>query len=83
VVEDSCLPFVLDIADLYRHDVTLDIPFSAAKEAATAGAPIDRRVRRRAPRLFRQHAVIPSMIDRIKSLLGIDGDAAAGPGNAA
>lgn len=81
VHEDSGQSFVLDIADLYRHDVTLEIAFGAAKEATTVDAPIDRLVRRRAARLFRQHAVIPSMIDRIKSLLGIDGDAAASQEN--
>ncbi|WP_353859783.1 type I-E CRISPR-associated endonuclease Cas1e [Azospirillum formosense] len=67
--EDSGQSFVLDIADLYRHDVTLDIAFGAAKEAMTKPEPVDRLVRRRAARLFRQKAVIPSMIDRIKTLL--------------
>ncbi|QCO00133.1 type I-E CRISPR-associated endonuclease Cas1 (plasmid) [Azospirillum argentinense] len=67
--EDSGQSFVLDIADLYRHDVTLDIAFGAAKEATTKPEPIDRLVRRRAARFFRQKAVIPSMIDRIKTLL--------------
>ncbi len=68
VHEDSGQSFVLDIADLNRHDVTLDIAFGAVREAQK-GEPLERLVRRRAAVLFRQRAVIPTMIDRIKSLL--------------
>ncbi len=70
VHEDSGQSFVLDIADLYRHDVTLDIAFGAAKEALGSGEPIERLTRQRAARLFRKRGVIPSMIDRIKILIG-------------
>jgi CRISPR-associated protein Cas1 len=69
--EDSGQSFVLDIADLNRHDVTLDIAFGAAREAAQSGQSIERLTRQRAARLFRQHSVIPSMIDRIKTLFGV------------
>ena len=68
--EDSGQSFVLDIADLYRHDVTLDIAFGAVKETQKTGDIIERTTRQRAARVFRQHAVIPSMIDRIKTLVG-------------
>lgn len=67
--EDSGQAFVLDIADLHRHDVTLDIAFGAAKEATERGEPIERLTRRRAARLFRQREVIPGMIDRTKALI--------------
>ena len=67
--EQSGQAFVLDIADLHRHDVTLDIAFGAAREAETSGDSIDRLTRRRAAKLFRQRGVIPSMIDRIKMLI--------------
>ena len=67
--EQSGQSFVLDIADLHRHDVTLDIAFGAAREAETSADPIDRLTRRRAAKLFRQRGVIPSMIDRIKMLI--------------
>jgi len=67
--EDSGQALVLDIADLYRHDVTLDIAFGAAAEALKSGGPVERIVRRRAAKLFRQRDVIPSMIDRIKGLI--------------
>lgn len=76
VHEDSGQSFVLDIADLYRHDVTLDIAFGAAKEAMKSGDSIERLTRQRAAKLFRQRGVIPSMIDRIKTLLGQDADGA-------
>ena len=76
--EESGQAFVLDIADLHRHDVTLDIAFGAAKEAATSADSIERLTRRRAARLFRQRGVIPSMIDRIKTLIVGDQDTADG-----
>jgi CRISPR-associated protein Cas1 len=72
VHEDSGQSFVLDIADLYRHDVTLDIAFGAVKEAANGREALEKLVRRRAARLFRQRSIIPSMIDRIKMLVGPD-----------
>lgn len=75
--EDSGQSFVLDIADLYRHDVTLDIAFGAAKEAMKTGEPVERLTRRRAALLFRQRGVIPSMIDRIKMLVGPEGETKA------
>lgn len=68
--EDSGQAFVLDIADLYRHDVTLDIAFGATKQAQTRGELIERVTRRRAAQEFRRQDVIPSMIDKIKLLLG-------------
>ncbi|MBB3358892.1 MULTISPECIES: type I-E CRISPR-associated endonuclease Cas1e [unclassified Novosphingobium] len=67
VHEDSGQSFVLDIADLHRHDALLDIAFGAVAEAR--GQPIERVVRQRAARLFRQRGIIPTMIDQIKSLL--------------
>ncbi|PEQ12682.1 type I-E CRISPR-associated endonuclease Cas1 [Novosphingobium sp. PC22D] len=73
VHEDSGQSFVLDIADLYRHDVLLDIAFGAVKAAKSE--PIERVVRRHAAQLFRQREVIPSMIDRIKQLLAPDAQA--------
>jgi len=75
VHEDSGQSFVLDVADLYRHDVVLDIAFGAAKEAAKSVESIERLTRQRAAKLMRQRALIPSMIDRIKTLLGEERDA--------
>jgi CRISPR-associated protein Cas1 len=72
--EDSGQAFVLDIADLYRHDVTLEIAFSALQESLKDKVPLERLVRQRAAKLFRQRAVIPSMIDKIKTLLHLDSE---------
>ena len=72
--EDSGQAFVLDIADLYRHDVTLEIAFGAIQESLKSKEPFERLVRRRAAKLLRQRAVIPSMIDKIKTLLHLDAD---------
>jgi CRISPR-associated protein Cas1 len=70
VHEDSGQSFVLDIADLYRHDVTLDIAFGAARAAGKGLEPVERLVRQRAARTFRKTGLIPSMIDHIKRLVG-------------
>jgi CRISP-associated protein Cas1 len=68
--EDSDQSFVLDIADLFRESVTLPIAFAVAKHAQkTPADPIDRLVRIQASRIFREKALIPSMIDKIKELL--------------
>lgn len=71
VHEDSGQAFVLDIADLHRHDVLLEVAFGAVREAVKTGEPIERLTRRRAGRIFQQTGVIPTMIDQIKTLLGL------------
>jgi CRISPR-associated protein Cas1 len=69
--EDSDQSFVLDIADLFRDSITLPIAFAVAKEAQTNDRdPIDRLVRRHAARAFRKTDLIPSMLDRVKAILG-------------
>jgi CRISPR-associated protein Cas1 len=72
VHEDSGQAFVLDIADLFRHNITLEIAFGAAKESLHTSQPLERMVRRCAAKLFRQKSVIPSMIDKIKILLHLE-----------
>jgi CRISPR-associated protein Cas1 len=68
--EDSGQAFVLDIADLYRDTVTLQIAFSVAKNVAAGDdTSIDRLVRREASIVFRKQSVISSMIDKIKLVL--------------
>lgn len=68
--EDSGQAFVLDIADLYRDTVTLQIAFSVAKNVASGDdTSIDRLVRREASVVFRKQSVISSMIDKIKLVL--------------
>lgn len=70
--EDSGQSFVLDIADLFRDTVTLQIAFTAAKRAEGMDDIIDRLVRREAATVFRKQQVINAMIDRIKQVLRMD-----------
>jgi CRISPR-associated protein Cas1 len=71
--EDSGQSFVLDIADLFREVITLQIAFTAAsKMAMGADDMIDRLVRREAALVFRKQQVIPSMIDKIKQVLRME-----------
>lgn len=70
--ENSGQSFVLDIADLFRDSVTLEIAFTAAKRAESSDESVDRLVRREAAKVFRKQQVIPSMIDRIKQVLRVD-----------
>ena len=67
--EDPGQSFVLDIADLYRDTVTIPCAFRAAKHVREQPAEnIERVTRRSTGRVLGQEQVIPSMIDRIKSL---------------
>ncbi|GAA4350380.1 type I-E CRISPR-associated endonuclease Cas1e [Variovorax defluvii] len=70
--EDSGQSFVLDIADLFRDTVTLQIAFTAARRAEEVDDTIDRLVRREAAAVFRKQQVIGAMIDRIKQVLRMD-----------
>jgi CRISP-associated protein Cas1 len=69
VHEESAIAFVLDIADLFRDDVTLPIAFEAVRlQQGTVLTPLDRIVRTLAGDRFRRGQVISRMIDRIKEL---------------
>jgi len=72
--EDSSNAFTLDIADLYRVDITLPLAFSAVQaiQQKKSDLTVEREVRKRAVRLFRQEKLIPRMIDRIKELFDVD-----------
>lgn len=70
--EDSSNAFVLDIADLYRVDITLPLAFSAVQALQRDRTlSLEREVRKRGVRVFRQEKLIPKMIDRIKELFGV------------
>lgn len=70
--EDSSNAFTLDIADLYRVEVTLPLAFGAVKAIQEKKADnLEREVRKRAARLFRQEKLIARMIDRIKELFDV------------
>ncbi len=70
--EDSGQAFILDIADLFRDTITLQIAFTVAKKAETDHETIDRLVRREAATVFRKQDVIPSMIDKIKKVIRME-----------
>jgi len=69
--EDPGQSFVLDVADLYRADLTIPCAFRAAKLAgANPTDNIERVTRRLTGEAISRHQVIPAMIDRIKALIG-------------
>lgn len=71
--EESSNAFTLDIADLWRVEVTLPLAFSvAAKVAKEPGLSLEREIRKEAAAWFRRYKLIPSMIERIKGLLHVD-----------
>lgn len=70
--EDSGQSFVLDIADLYRDSITLQIAFTSAKRAEKESSTVDRLVRREAATVFRKQKVISSMIDSIKKVIKME-----------
>ncbi len=71
--ENSSNAFTLDIADLYRVDLTLPLAFSVVRAYLDRKTDnLERELRRRAARLFRQEQLIPKMIQRIKELFDVD-----------
>ena len=71
--QDSGIAFVLDIADLYRGEVTLPVAFGAVRAHERDPAmPLERHVRRLAWKEFRRRKLIPKMIGRIKELFDAD-----------
>lgn len=71
--EESSNAFTLDIADLWRAEITLPLAFSvAAKVEKDRTVLLERALRYEAARWFRKYQLIPAMIDRIKELLNVD-----------
>lgn len=71
--ESSSNAFTLDVADLYRVDLTIPLAFGTVRALNNDGADkLEREVRRRAAKIFRQEKLIPRMIDRIKELFDVD-----------
>jgi len=70
--EHSGVSFCLDIADLYRDEVTLPIAFQAARDCTRDGTlSVERQTRRLCVQEFRRRALIADMIDRIKDLFDV------------
>lgn len=71
--EDSSNAFTLDIADLWRVDLTLPLAFASVRAVLDGKAVnLEREVRLRAVRMFRQERLISRMIERIKELFNVD-----------
>lgn len=71
VHEDSGQSFVLDVADLVRHDVTLPVAFAAAKHVLkNRNDNLERVVRTKAAEMLGSKQVIATLIDHIKALIG-------------
>ena len=67
--EDSSQSFILDIADLFRDELTVPCAFKAALVAEKRpDESIERLTRRSVGERLRRDQVIPTMIDRIKAL---------------
>ncbi|MCO6440767.1 MAG: type I-E CRISPR-associated endonuclease Cas1 [Nitrococcus mobilis] len=73
--EDSSNAFTLDIADLYRAELTVPLAFQAARKVLdNPTLNLERVVRREAASEFRKRQLVPKMIDRIKELFHADDD---------
>jgi CRISPR-associated protein Cas1 len=76
--EHSGISFCLDLADLYRHSVTLPLAFGAVQDFQS-GRPqkpfltLEAAVRKLAGKIFRRERLVSAMIDRIKELFTDDG----------
>ncbi|MBF0436968.1 MAG: type I-E CRISPR-associated endonuclease Cas1 [Magnetococcales bacterium] len=71
--EDSANAFCLDLADIYRDHVTIPAAFQGVRDyQRQPHIDLERHVRRLCGKIFRQEAVIPSMIDRIKQLFSVE-----------
>ncbi|MCK9427034.1 MAG: type I-E CRISPR-associated endonuclease Cas1e, partial [Ignavibacteriaceae bacterium] len=73
--EDSSNSFTLDIADLFRAEVTIPMAFKVARKALDEpGLILERALRREAAMEFRRAKLISNMIERIKELLHVNDD---------
>jgi CRISPR-associated protein Cas1 len=67
--EASANAFCLDIADLFRDEVTIPVAFEGVKLfQERPQIDLERHVRKLACRRFKEKKLIPAMIDRIKEL---------------
>jgi CRISP-associated protein Cas1 len=72
--EHSGAAWTLDIADLFRTEVTIPVAFGALRAASKEPTvPLERYVRQLAGKAFREKELIPRMIDCIKEVLACGG----------
>lgn len=73
VHEESSNAFTLDVADLFRAEVTIPLAFKVARKALDEpGIILERALRREAAMEFRRAKLIPRMIEHIKELFHVD-----------
>lgn len=71
--EDSSNAFTLDLADLYRTEITIPLAFRCAHQVLKGSTQaLERLIRREAAKEFRKCKLIPRMIDQIKDLLDVN-----------
>lgn len=71
--EDSSNAFTLDIADLFRAEITIPLAFRVARKVLDDNRlSLERTLRKEAAMEFRRAKLIPKMIDRIKELFHVD-----------
>jgi CRISPR-associated protein Cas1 len=71
--EESSNAFTLDIADLFRSELTLPMAFSVARKAMnTPNLNLERELRFEAAHQFRKSKLIHRMIERIKDILDVN-----------
>lgn len=71
--EDPGQSFVLDIADLFRAEVTVPCAFRAVRQEEQQGVGIERLTRKEVGKTLREKKVISKMISRIKSIFDEEG----------
>lgn len=71
--EDSSNAFTLDLADLYRTEITIPLAFRCASQALKGSSDsLERLIRQEAAKEFRRLKLIPRMIDQIKELFNVN-----------
>lgn len=69
--EDSGIAFALDIADVFRDNVTLRGAFGAVALWQKERGDLERVVRRHVGNILREQEIVSSMIDKIKELFDV------------
>ena len=71
--ETSSNAFTLDIADLYRTEISIPLAFQCAHRVLNnRKLSLERVVRQEAAKEFRRYKLIPKMIDQVKVLLNVN-----------
>jgi len=71
--EDPGQSFILDIADLFRAEITVPCAFRAVRQEERQGVGIERLTRKEVGKTLREKKVIAEMITKIKSIFDEDG----------